>query len=592
MASSAGNGEAVLVSPTQTTVPGVYRINVSGLNQTVGDYALRLVLNAGIESESVVAAVTNNVIANAEELAATSISLVSTLSQSRRMAIVGGTDLPGVQPVTPSFIDISTTGNRSSTAVGDDEFATLSSGQLSGFTFPFYGTTYSSLSFSTNGLITFGSGSLEYLNGDLSANPTQAAIAVLWDDLNIDNTGTGTASRAIFWQVVGSSGPDQRFIVQWNNVRILGGSTYFTMQAVLYPDGTVDLNYGSSVVSSVLTSATVGLKAAGTSNSSRQLLHLNQAASALVGPNLSTRFTPGLSDFYKLSFAAGDRVSLAIRNLAIGSVVTQLIGSDGATVLASGIGQTANLTDSIQNFAVPSAGTYFVRVSGTVSVPYSMVLTVNAAFDAENNNNFETAQPIFSSGGALGALDTNSDEDWYAIDVAEAGSRIRIQTATPSDGSGEFLNTLNPNLELFSPSNILIETGIALADGRNESISVPLLPDVGVYRIRIRASGATRGEYSLSAAVAPADIILSSSNVAENLASGATVGTLAVADANAANPHTYQLVSGSGATDNDAFEIVAGAVKTRSSFNFETKPTYSIRVRATTKVACRLRRPW
>ena len=579
IASSASNGSSVLLPPTPTTTPGVYRINVSGLNQTVGEYGLRLVLNSGIESESAVVGVTNNVIANAEDLAATSINLGSAPSQSRRMTMVGGTDLPDVRAVTPSFTDISTTGNRSSTAVGDDEFDTLSSGQLSGFTFPFYGTTYSSLSFSTNGLITFGSGSLEYLNGDLSANPTQAAIAVLWDDLNIDNTGTGTASRAIFWQVVGSSGPDQRLIVQWNNVRLLGGSTYFTMQAVLYADGTVDLNYGSSVVSSVLTSASVGLKAAGTSNPSRQLLHLNQPVSALVGPNLSTRFTAGLSDFYKLSLVAGDRVSLAIRSLAVGSVVIQLIGSDGATVLASGIGPTANLTDSIQNFAAPGAGTYFVRISSVTSIPYSMVLTVNAAFDAETNNSFETAQPIFSA--ALGALDTNTDEDWYALDVVDPASRIRIQTATPSDGSGEFLNTLNPTLELFSPDNVLIGAGIALADGRNESISVPLLPSVGIYRIRMRASGVTRGEYSLSAVLAPADITISSGNVLENLAAGATVGTLAVADANAASTHTYQLVSGTGSTDNDAFEIVAGAVKTKSSFNFESKPTYLIRVRAT-----------
>ena len=581
IASSAGNGDAVLVPPTPTTIPGVYRINVTGLNQTVGDYVLKLVLNSGIESEGSVAGVTNNIIANAEDLTATSMSLASPISQSRRMAIVGGTDLADVSSLTPSFFDISTTGNRSSTAVGDDAFATLSSGQLSGFTFPFFGTTYNSLSFSTNGLITFGSGSIEDQNGDLSSNPRQAAIAVLWDDLQVDNTGTGTASRAIFWQVVGGPGPDQRLIVQWNNVRKFFGTIYFTMQAVLSPDGTVDLNYASSVVSSLLTSATVGLKAAGTSNPSRQLLHVNQVASALVGPNLSTRISAGSSDFYKLNLVAGDRVSLAILAFANGSVRMQFIGSDGATVLASGIGPIANLTDSIQNFAAPTTGTYFVRISGTINAPYSMVLTVNAVFDTENNNSFETAQPIFSFGGALSALDTNSDEDWYALEVVEAGSRIRIQTATPSDGSGEFLNTLNPNLELYSPGNILIATGMALADGRNESISVPLLPSVGIYRVRIRASGVTRGEYFLSAALGQADIILSSSNVLENLAAGATVGTLAVVDATAANTHTYQLVSGTGSTDNDAFEIVAAAVKTKSSFNFEAKPTYSIRVRAT-----------
>ena len=80
---------------------------------------------------------------------------------------------------------------------------------------------------------------------------------------------------------------------------------------------------------------------------------------------------------------------------------------------------------------------------------------------------------------------------------------------------------------------------------------------------------------------APTDIVLSNSSVLENLTAGATVGTLSAVDPNAADTHTYQLVSGTGSTDNDAFEIVAGAVKTKSGFNFEAKPTYSIRVRAT-----------
>ena len=58
-------------------------------------------------------------------------------------------------PVTVSFTDISSTGTKSINAVGDDTTDTLSPAQLNGFTFPLFGTTYNSVSFSTNGLITF-----------------------------------------------------------------------------------------------------------------------------------------------------------------------------------------------------------------------------------------------------------------------------------------------------------------------------------------------------------------------------------------------------------------------------------------------------
>ncbi|MEO5978025.1 MAG: gliding motility-associated C-terminal domain-containing protein [Chryseolinea sp.] len=45
--------------------------------------------------------------------------------------------------------------------------------------------------------------------------------------------------------------------------------------------------------------------------------------------------------------------------------------------------------------------------------------------------------------------------------------------------------------------------------------------------------------------------------------------------------YTYELVSGAGDSDNDAFVFVASALKTNVLFDFETKTSYSIRVRIT-----------
>jgi VCBS repeat-containing protein len=81
---------------------------------------------------------------------------------------------------------------------------------------------------------------------------------------------------------------------------------------------------------------------------------------------------------------------------------------------------------------------------------------------------------------------------------------------------------------------------------------------------------------------APTDIALSPLSIAENQPAGTTVGTFSTTDPDVGDSHTYMLVSGTGSTDNGSFSIDAsGHLKTAASFDFETKNSYSIRVRST-----------
>ena len=80
---------------------------------------------------------------------------------------------------------------------------------------------------------------------------------------------------------------------------------------------------------------------------------------------------------------------------------------------------------------------------------------------------------------------------------------------------------------------------------------------------------------------APTDLALSSETVAENAASGTTVGTLSTTDPDAGGTFTYTLVAGVGSTDNASFTLDGAALKTAAVFNYETKSSYSIRVRST-----------
>jgi hypothetical protein len=79
----------------------------------------------------------------------------------------------------------------------------------------------------------------------------------------------------------------------------------------------------------------------------------------------------------------------------------------------------------------------------------------------------------------------------------------------------------------------------------------------------------------------PTDIGLSPASIAENQAANTVVGTLSSTDPNVGDTFTYTLVSGTGSTDNGSFNISAASLRSSASFDFETKSSYSIRVRTT-----------
>jgi len=79
----------------------------------------------------------------------------------------------------------------------------------------------------------------------------------------------------------------------------------------------------------------------------------------------------------------------------------------------------------------------------------------------------------------------------------------------------------------------------------------------------------------------PTDISLSNSSVAENAAVNTVVGTLSTTDPDSSNTFTYTLVAGTGDTDNASFNISGSSLRSSASFDFESKNSYSVRIRTT-----------
>ncbi|NVN97714.1 MAG: IPT/TIG domain-containing protein, partial [Geobacteraceae bacterium] len=94
-------------------------------------------------------------------------------------------------------------------------------------------------------------------------------------------------------------------------------------------------------------------------------------------------------------------------------------------------------------------------------------------------------------------------------------------------------------------------------------------------------TGTLAGGYTYTTNSAPTDIALSASAINENVVANSTVGTLSTTDPDVGNTFTYTLVTGTGAADNASFNISGSSLRITNSPEFETKNSYSVRIRST-----------
>ncbi len=104
------------------------------------------------------------------------------------------------------------------------------------------------------------------------------------------------------------------------------------------------------------------------------------------------------------------------------------------------------------------------------------------------------------------------------------------------------------------------------------------------FRVRTTDQGGLFVEQSGTIAVnnvneTPTALNLSANTIAENSVTGTSIGTFSTTDPDASNTFIYSLVAGTGSTDNASFAIVGNTLQSNAVFNFESRSSYSIRVR-------------
>jgi uncharacterized protein YegL len=179
------------------------------------------------------------------------------------------------QSIPFNWIDIASGGTL--VARGSNTFTQVNLG----FTFDYYGTAYTQMFVSSNGYVSFGTGSSSSTNGAIpSIAAPNNAVYVLWDSLYPN----GGAFGNVFAQ---QTGPNQ-YVVQWHNVsHCCSTGSPETFQLIL--DGTDDSLTMQYLDVTQTDSATVGVE--NSLGSSAVQIANNQ--SGIISDNQSLKLTPG-----------------------------------------------------------------------------------------------------------------------------------------------------------------------------------------------------------------------------------------------------------------------------------------------------------
>ncbi len=198
------------------------------------------------------------------------------------------------------------------------------------------------------------------------------------------------------------------------------------------------------------------------------------------------------------------------------------------------------------------------------------------------------------------AANTDADDDGVIIGgtLAVGGNHtFELETL----GVGTLAVWVDFNADgTFDNATERTEFAITTAGASSATVAVPSNAVVGSTFARFRFSSdasavvnptgqAPDGEvedYAVTIASAPSDIQLSSVSLNENLDTSVAdllFATLSAIDADVVDSHAYDLAAGSGDRDNAKFLIVGNQLKIKKDqvLDFETQPTYAVRLRVT-----------
>lgn len=256
-------------------------------------------------------------------------------------------------------------GDTRVTLTGDDVYTSVALP----FSFPLYGTGYSTAYVSSNGFLNFLSGTSSLSNVAIPATGVpNAALYPFWDDLYLDSaSGVYTGSSTV--------GGVDAFTVEWRNVRKYSPSTdRLNVSVTMFEDGKVVYGYGDLTETSTAkgSSATVGIENANGTVASQ--FSYNTAG---LGDGMSITY-----DLAPMGTVSGTITDFNTSSGISGASVT-LSAADGTSkVLTTGADGTYSADLVIGTYTLTFAADDFESVTRTVEVTDGAALASNAQLKA------------------------------------------------------------------------------------------------------------------------------------------------------------------------------------------------------------------
>ncbi len=311
----------------------------------------------------------------------------------------------------------------------------------------------------------------------------------------------------------------------------------------------------------------------------------------------------------------------------VGNIDVSVTATDGSGESVNTTFQLTviNVNDAPTDISIP---TLTIAENTTLGAVLSLISTADV--DAADSHTYSLVSGVGADDNAVFNLSNNSLITASAIDF-ESKSSLKIRLKS-TDGSGvsiekAFVVTVtnvneNPESIALSANSIeenkasgtvigalttadpdngdshtySFETGTGDADNALFEISGGNLVNKAAlnyeekpsYSVRIKSTDADGLSFTQNFTVdvqnvneAPSALVVSNLSVLENEDAGVLVGTLSTTDQDAADSHTYALISGDGDGDNSSFIINGNKLVTAQTFDREAKGAYTVRMSST-----------
>ncbi|SDC37260.1 cadherin domain-containing protein [Williamwhitmania taraxaci] len=392
-----------------------------------------------------------------------------------------------------------------------------------------------------------------------------------------------------------------------NPCQIKSTSTFSVKSLYLYPSDNGGNSNQTSGVTVTLTGKLGGTTKFTYSPPSSDFASASYTNSTNRGFSLVNFATPGYDNIAidELEITLGGTTNyFAIDNFTWGAAVVNNAPTDIA-LSASAINENvvANSTVGTLSTTDPDVGNTFTYtlVAGTGS-------TDNASFNISGSSLRITSSPDFETKSSYSVRVRTTDQGSLSFekaftitinDVAEAPTDVALSASSISENVAAnstvgTLSSTDPDAGNTFTYTLVAGTGStdnASFNISGSSLRITASPDFETkssYSVRVRTTDQSSLTYEKAFTITinnvnetPTDIALSASSINENVAANSTIGSLSSTDPDAGNTFTYTLVTGTGSTDNALFNISGSSLRITASPDFETKSSYSVRVRTT-----------